>query len=307
MLMKKLPTLHVLNGDASLAAFSAAKLPGQVLVWREVLSEGPTFYNLKEKDFWQKRQDFITSEYGAPADKYKQKVLDEVQKLQGIGAFFEVVLWFDSDMMCQVNLLYLLQRLQQNKPALLSVCTPAPGKNIALLQPEELEQQFQERQRMDEEQLLQAVRVWQLFAGNNPLNLQLHLQQMAMPLPHLEEALQLYLHRYPSCTDGLSQPERMLLQIIQNGATSLKEVMEQFGQQAPGYGFGDMQLQHILSRLQPDLVQAKEPLSVSFFGERVLEGFASFTPKHRWLGGLEVQGSCPYCFDEDQNCIRKNC
>ncbi|WP_266206014.1 DUF1835 domain-containing protein [Pontibacter kalidii] len=305
--MKKLPTLHILNGDASVAAFSAARLPGQVLVWREVLSEGPAFYTLPEHEFWQKRQEFITSAYGETAEKYHEKVLNEVQKLAGVGAFFEVVLWFDTDLMCQVNLLYLLQRLQQGKPALLSVCTPAPGKNIALLKPEELQHLFDERQQLSEEQLEEAAQLWQLYAGSDQLNLQLYLQQMPVPLPSLEKALLLHLRRYPGCIDGLSQPERMLLQIIHGGATSINELMQQFWQQDPGYGFGDVQLQHILSRLQPDLVQAREPLSLSFFGGRVLEGYASFTPKHRWLGGVEVDGNCPYCFDQEKRALRRNC
>ncbi|OKL40370.1 DUF1835 domain-containing protein [Pontibacter flavimaris] len=306
--MKKLPTLHILNGDASVAAFSAAGLPGQVLVWREVLSEGPVFCALPAREFWQKRQEFITSTYGEVPEKYKAKVLDEVQKLEGTGAFFEVVLWFDTDLMCQVNLLYLLQHLHQSNPRLLSVCTPARGKNIGLLKPEELGQLFDRRQQLSGEQLEEAAKLWQLYAGSDLLHLQLYLQQMPVPvpLPFLERALQLHLRRFPGCADGLSQTERLLLQLINSGTTSINELMQQFWQQDPGYGFGDVQLQHILSRLQPDLVQAKEPLSLSFFGERVLEGYASFTPKHRWLGGVEVNGSCPYCFDYEKSALRRN-
>ncbi|WP_276496347.1 DUF1835 domain-containing protein [Pontibacter litorisediminis] len=305
--MKKLPTLHILNGDASLAAFTAANLPGQVMVWREVLSEGPVLSALPEHGFWQKRQEFITSSYSEPAEKYKEKVLDELQQLEGIGAFFEVVLWFDADLMCQVNLLYLLHRLQQQKPPMLSVCTPAHSQNIAYLPPQELQQLFEERLQLSDGQLQHAARLWQLFASPNQLDLQLYLNQYGSTLPLLEQALQLHLSRFPGCTDGLSQPERMLLSIIQSGAASIKEVMRQFWEQDPGYGFGDVQLLHILSRLQPDLVQAREPLSLSFFGERVLEGYASFIPKKRWLGGLEVNGSCPYCFDSSEKSLRKNC
>ncbi|WP_299754766.1 DUF1835 domain-containing protein [uncultured Pontibacter sp.] len=305
--MKKLATLHIINGDASLPAFAAANLPGQVLVWREVLSEGPVFYTLPEPEFWQKRQEFITDAYCEPSNKYKEKVLDEVQKLEGIEAFFEVVLWFDADLMCQINLLYLLQRLQRNKPSLLTVCTPGKGQNIGNMQPQELQNLFDERQQLGEEELQQAASLWQLYASPHPLDLQLHLQQIAIVFPHLEHALQLHLLRFPSCTYGLSQPEQMLLQIIQSGASSIKEVMQQFWQQDPGYGFADVQLQQILACLQPDLVKSKEPLSLSFFGERVLEGFAAFTPKKRWLGGMEINGSCPYCFDTEKNSLRKNC
>lgn len=304
--MKKLPTLHILNGDASVPAFTAAGLPGQVMVWREILSEGPVYYTLPEPEFWQKRQDYITSTYGEPAEKYKTKVLEELQKLEGIGAFFEVVLWFDTDLMCQVNLLYLLQRLHQKKPPMVSICTPVQGKNIALLKPAELQQLFQDRIQVDDTQLEQAKQLWQLYAGPNHLNLQVYLQQQSAPFLYLQQALQLHLRRFPACTNGLSQPEHMLLSMIQAGTTTVDALMQQFWQQDPGYGFGDLQLQEILARLQPDLVQAKEPLSLSFFGERVLEGYGSFIPKTRWLGGSEVNGSCPYCFDAEKGSLRKH-
>lgn len=304
--MKKLPTLHILNGDASLPAFEAAKIPGQILVWREVLSEGPVFATLPEHEFWQKRQEFITETYGEPPANYRQKVQDEVEKLEGAGAFFEVVLWFDADLMCQVNLLYLLQHLQQRKPPVVSVCTPEAEQQVALLEPEAMQQLMESRRQLSEEELEQAKHLWQLYASPNPLELQLYLQQLPVPTPQLEQALRLHLHRFPSCTDGLSQPERLLLQLINQGATTLPELLQQFGKQAPGYGFGDLQLQQLLFRLQPDLVQAREPLSLSFFGERVLESYATFTPKAHWLGGVEVKGHCPYCFDSEKNMLLKS-
>ena len=34
-------TLHVLNGDATAHPFASAGLPGDVAIWREMLSEGP--------------------------------------------------------------------------------------------------------------------------------------------------------------------------------------------------------------------------------------------------------------------------
>ncbi|TPE46330.1 DUF1835 domain-containing protein [Pontibacter mangrovi] len=305
--MKILPTLHILNGDASLPAFTAAKLPGQVLVWREVLSEGPVSSLLPQYEFWQRRQAFITAAYGESAEGYREKVLDELQKLEGLDAFFEVVLWFDADLMCQVNQLYVLQRLQKKKPKMVSICTPPPGKNIALMSPDGLFALMEQRQQVPEEELRQAASLWQAYASPDPMALELLMQDFDVALPHLLRALRLHLRRFPDCADGLSQPERALLQLIQEGCTSVSGLIKEFNQQDPGYGFGDAQLQHILARLQPDLVQAKEPLVLSFFGERVLDGIASFTPKKRWVGGVEINGSCPFCYDKTQNRLRKDC
>lgn len=302
--MKKLPTLHVLNGDASVPAFTKANLPGQILVWREVLSEGPVHATLPENEFWQKRQEYITQLANEPTDAYHAKVLEEVEKLEQSHLFFEVILWFDADLMCQVNLLFLLSRLQQCKPNLVSVCTPAPGENIGLLNAAQFQGLMENRQQLTDDQLLVAREMWELYASPQPLKLQLYIQQVSAPLLHLEAAMQLHFSRFPGCADGLSQPERALLYLIQEGAASMDALMKQFWAALPGYGFGDLQLKQLLSRLQPDLAQTTEPLKLSFFGERVLQGYANYKPKPHWLGGTEINGNTRFCYDQDSRKLR---
>ncbi|RIJ42362.1 DUF1835 domain-containing protein [Pontibacter oryzae] len=297
--MKKLSTLHILNGDASLPNFTKANLPGQVLVWREVLSEGPVHADLPESEFWQKREEYITRATKEPAEAYHIKVLEEVQKLEQAHTFFEVILWFDADLMCQVNLLFLLSRLQQRRPAMVSVCTPGPGSSIGLLNSGQLQALMEKRQQLTQDQLYSAGEIWELYASPHPLKLQLYLQQISSPLPHLDEAMHLFFTRFPDCTDGLSQPERALLQFIQDGATNMNALMQQFWIEYPGYGFGDLQLEQLLSQLQPDLAQTTEPLKLSFFGERVLQGYANYKPKPYWLGGTEINGNSRFCYDQE--------
>lgn len=303
--MKKLPTLHILNGDATQPTFALADLPGQVLVWREILSEGPVLGTLPDDEFWEKRQQYITQTYSEPQEAYNQKVLQELEKLRGAGAFFEVVLWFDADLMCQANLLYLLQRLANDGPELISVCTPAAPQAVALLNSQQLQDLFDNRQRLQPEHLKEARQLWRLFSGPDPLKLQVYLHQLAHPLPYLADALQLHLQRFPGCQTGLSHPEYALLRLIQEGATTFALLQQRFAAELPGYGFADSQLHQILARMQPDLVQGKEPLRLSFFGERVLEGYASFTPKRRWLGGVEVNGHEGWCYNQEENLLRK--
>jgi hypothetical protein len=44
--------LHVLNGDATLFKFKKTGLPGDIVVWREVLSEGPINNRTTYHDFF---------------------------------------------------------------------------------------------------------------------------------------------------------------------------------------------------------------------------------------------------------------
>lgn len=286
--MKKLPTLHILNGDASLPAFKAARLPGQVLVWREILSEGPAIASLPEHTFWQKRQRYMAETYGETAEAYQEKVLDELPKLNAAGIFFEVVLWFDADLMCQVNLLYLLHRMYQLQPTAVYVCTPPLPQNISLLNPEDLQQLFETRQTQTSSQLKQAHELWQLYAGPDPIRLQLWVQQHITLQHHLRQAMALHLSRFPNCGNGLGQPETVLLKLIQEGAKTTAQLMQQFWQHYPGYGFGDWQIMHLLTRLQPELVHVTEHLAISSLGLQVLQENAVYKLKAGWLGGLKI-------------------
>ncbi|WP_299821283.1 DUF1835 domain-containing protein [uncultured Pontibacter sp.] len=299
--MKKLPTLHLINGDASLDAFEAANFPGQVLIWREVLSEGPVIGSLPEQAFWQKRQEYITAAYHEKPEAYQQKVLTELEKLNNAQSFFEVILWFDADLMCQLNLLYLLQKLSKVKPATISVCTPAGNKNIGYSGPKELHAIFEKRLVITPAHLREAERIWQLYAGPDPLQLQLFVRQNEILLPNLKEAIYLHLLRFPNCKTGLSQPETLLLKIIEEGAHTLHELVQQFSEQQPSWGFGDGQLERILQHLQPALVSPQEPLNLTEKGQQVLQGLAVHVPAPAWLGGAHLQAQQMWCHNTLEN------
>ncbi len=298
--MKILPTLHILNGDASMPAFEAAALPGKVLVWREVLSEGPAVYTLPDDEFWKKRQQYITNNYAAPTSDYEAKVLQVVQKLQNAQSFFEVILWFDTDLMCQINLLYLLYLLDKNKVKLISICIPDEGENVGYLKPEQMRDVFENRKQLQPAQLEQATKLWQLYAGPDPMSLQAYLLQNDDRLPTLKKALYLHLKRFPDTQTSINYVQQVLLKLISNGCTDQRSLMEQFWKQEPDYGFGDLQLQHELSQLQPDLVSPAEPFILTDMGKRVLEGkqkYSRWLEDKPWLGGVQLTLDINWAYD----------
>ena len=303
--MKKLSILHILNGDATIPAFKSANLPGKVLVWREILSEGPAAALLPEQEFWQKRQAYITDIYHDSAEGYQQKVLQDLPKLDAAGTFFEVALWFDADLMCQVNLLYLLQRLHHLRPKLISLCTPPQSKSIGLMTANELQLLFEQRQQLTDLQLKQALALWQLYAGPDPLKLQQYLTDETIHLPNLWKALRLHLQRFPSCATGLSSPEMAVLELVQQGVIIKKELMQKFWKQHPAYGYGDLQIEHILQRLKPLLVQAEEHITLSKLGEQVLQGKKHYITESQRLGGVLIESNGVYCYNSVRQQLEK--
>lgn len=293
--MKKLPTLHILNGDASVPAFKVADLPGQHLVWREIMASGPAVDSMPPDAFWQMRQRYITETFQTTtAQDYQEKVLNELPKLENASHFLEVVLWFDSDLVCQINLLYLLHQLTKKRPALISVCI-ASGEAIAYKKHEQMQQLFEHRQMLDEAQLAQASSLWQLYAGPDPMKLQTYLQQNEVYSEQLKQALTLHLQRFPDQHTFLGQPQKILLTALEDGADTLIDVQKYFWQHDPGYGFGDWQLEALLEEISPELVEKKGiKLILTEKGKQVLTGKAKFEKiVSYWLGGVQMQQQKP--------------
>ena len=73
--------LHILNGDSTAQSFEDTGLEGDILVWREVLSEGPLEENITSGSFWRNRQEWIEEGFKETPANYQQNVLDQLVML----------------------------------------------------------------------------------------------------------------------------------------------------------------------------------------------------------------------------------
>src|SRR5439155_1597163 len=95
--------LHVLNGDATHRVFEQTHLTGDVLVWRDILVEGPAA-SPDERAPW------LAARLGINAEEYVRGRREEAAALAATARHDEVVLWFEHDLFCAVNLWFLLDR-----------------------------------------------------------------------------------------------------------------------------------------------------------------------------------------------------
>lgn len=122
------PHFHVLNGEATLAILRRTAVPGEFLVWPDMLMEGPLSGGRGGRPDPAQRAAFLAAEYGAPrretAARLKgfAKALDIAARSNG-----EVTLWFEEDAFCQINLACLLATLPPalRKRGRLSLVCPA--------------------------------------------------------------------------------------------------------------------------------------------------------------------------------------
>ena len=252
--------LHILNGDSTSQSFADTGLDGEILVWREVLSEGPLETDIASGSFWRRRMDWICSNERDTPDSYHTKVLDGLAQLD--KSFDEIDLWFEFDLHCQLNMLgvmnYLRQRTDLSGPAIFLVC-PAdfPGKpkfrGMGELNGEELASLYDNiRVQLSELDFIVAAEAWEVYVSCDQALLESYLRENNTwgGLHALKPALKAQLTRLQINAEGLNGVEQKLLEIYRSGHTNRIDLMRTFWDTETIYGMGDMELDIYLNRLK---------------------------------------------------------
>jgi hypothetical protein len=326
--------LHVLNGESTALSLRQSGLAGEHLVWKEALIWGPTPGNLSLSEWCRLRADFLAGAISTDAQQCFEDLMQQEALLATLARHDEVVLWFEFDLFCQLNLVYLLGKLRRQDLAatkLSLICIGEfPGiadfRGLGQLRPEQLVSLFPGRQPMTPEQLELAQRAWKACSSSNPQEIELLLSEDTAPLPFLQSALRLHLRRFPSVRNGLGHMEQMALEFITRGVSRFPELFREWSAAEPGYGLGDAQLWDVLIRM----VECGQPLllldgndglgfeanyrrlnqstfTLTDTGRKVLEGkhdLWEMGPKEHWLGGVHLVPPNPcWRWDEEQQTL----
>ncbi|MGN8068316.1 DUF1835 domain-containing protein [Mucilaginibacter sp. 22184] len=251
--------LHILNGDAALSGFNETGLDGDVLVWREVLSEGPLQENILSGSFWSARAQWISQTFHENIDVYQHKVIDELGKLN--SDYTEINLWFEFDLHCQVNLLGVLQMLSRktdmSAPAIYLICLADCvqfnfAKGLGELNGEQFEELYDGRERLNEWEFELATEAWQLYVQGNAAVLEKWLNENNFwgGMPLLKPALQAHLKRLQVNEAGLGYIEQRLLDIYNSGAKTRSSIYATFWNEDKIFGMGDSEIDIYLDSLQ---------------------------------------------------------
>ena len=321
--------LHIHNGDSAAGTARKADLPGEHLAWREALVCGPTPSGLSDDDFRQVRARHLSDVYGL---RFEDCAKELHEQQEAVAQFFdhdEVVLWFEHDLFCQVHLIYLLnwfaqRELGETKLSLISIDN-FPGiedfRGLGQLNEEQLASLFPQRREISSAQLNLGAKAWQAYSSSDPSQIESLLAEDAAALPFLKSALFKHLERFPSVRNGLGRVQNSALELIAAGHDEFKKLFSAFGKREPLYGFGDAQVFLELKRLtkgpHPLLTMnsdgngnptdSNEQLMTSFqitdHGQAVLNGaedFVRLTGIDLWLGGVHLQGTEAWRWDEDR-------
>ncbi len=256
--------LHIHNGDATADVAKQSSIPGEHFAWREALIEGPAPANVEGAEWRRRRARHLAKAYKVELEKCEQELRYQEKKLESFSDYDEVVLWFEHDLFCQVNLIYLLnwfsqRQLGKTKLSLVCIDSFAGKENfrgLGELTADELASLFPAREQVTLEQLDLSVRAWAAYSSPDPRDIQTLIQTDTSALPFLRAAFNSQLRRFPSTRNGLGSIENRGLQLIQSGLARFGELFPSFSEAEPIYGLGDAQF---WLALQP-MTQANQPL-----------------------------------------------
>lgn len=287
-------TLHILNGDATLQLFKQTQIEGETFVWREVLAEGPVNSEFNSEAFWAERKAFMTDFFTIESGGYDKDVYLPFQALlPKLNSFDEIVLWFEYDLFCQINMMALIQFLgevRSEDQTISMVCSGRiddSGKLYGLgeLSPQQLEEQLGKKLKLNTREFEYASEVYQAYCSSDPNSLYTYAILPSDEFWYLADALQAHFKRFPNCNSGLTEIEQKIVDLISEGVNSQKELVGRLLRWQEYYGFGDLQYFNIINHLKP-LFEDFEKLKLRT--EPELSSAAKSLDRNMKLGGASL-------------------
>jgi len=291
-------TLHIVNGDSLAEQMQELNLPGELIVWRELLCEGPTQKDINSA-FFQLRKKFLLKTYNISADNYEERFISEIKKLKSLKNYNKVVLWFEFDLFCHLNMLAAISLLTDKHgeiPISLVCSKKLQGEKefqaLSQLSLKELENHYKNSIQLNTEDIEVAVLVWELYCGDNPLKLKPQIK-IKTNFEYLSSCVRAHIERFPNSVTGINSLERNVLRLIENHDIKNENHLLGYALQYQGYyGYSDTQMQRLLKRLSIFYQSIEGKIVLSDKGKLALEGKKNF---YRELKNEEHFGGAKMC------------
>jgi len=315
--------LHIVNGLATLKLLDRTDIRGARVSGDDIFAEGPVQDCLETPGAWRTRAEYLQKHFGIPKEQYLQRKEERERNLRSFAYHEEVVLWFEFDLFCQLNLLYLLHWFSKKTLGHSRLTLICPGefpgvkrfRGLGDLGPGQLTSLFEDRAEITEQQRTLGVKAWSAYSSPDPTQIQLLLEESTEPLRHLHKAFSAHLERFPWTGSGLNGVEEKTLQSLSDGGPrkfpDLFEVVSA-SDKVFSHGMGDVQFSAYLAGLAegdnplirmenfaglltqdvPHRALGKWTIRITDQGKEVLKGRLDnieLRGMDRWLGGVHLK------------------
>jgi hypothetical protein len=268
------PTLHVTNGHAVVPEIAAAVgiAPDEILVWLEILHDGPVPADLRPAELARVRARHLTARswahHGNGAEPSEESALTAFRardaRLAEHPADAEVALWFEDDLYDA-----LLQAQVEDRLA----GRPGPVSRVHLRHPPrgDLRAAFEARERIEPDPAPFAAlrspdpRAWLDVA-----------------------AFERLLEELPDVRTGLTRVEREILTALADGPLPPPCLFVAVAEHEEPPWLGDDTVYALAADLDPLVTFTDDAYELTPEGRAVLAGTATRAPIDRWLGGVHL-------------------
>jgi hypothetical protein len=316
--------LHVTNGDGAANLLKASGLAGDVLVWRDPMHHGPFPADLDLDAVSDMRARYLGGTTGSYEDAARDFRLRN-DHLRAAAGYSEVTLWFEHDLLDQLQILQLLDWFSDadvGATKLSLICIDRfpgiePFRGLGQLHEDQIAGLHETRRPVSRAQLDLAVAGWVAFRASTPTRLEALLTSDLRPLPFLHAALTRHLEEFPWTLDGLTRSERQILEFVHQGVRAPGKLFAANMGRETALFEGDWRtFEHIadlcnahtpLLRCEPDGIFRRPPvaqipnaefieqrLEATGAGEEVLAlrlNASTLMDRDVWLGGVHLSSA----------------
>lgn len=304
--------LHITNGSSLTGALNEIGISGDILTWNEMLCEGPTLCQIDSKDFFSARESFFKDTYNIDAEDYKLKFVNELSKLDASQDYKKIVLWFEYDLFCHINLVAVISLISQKHleiPIYLVCSGRVSGekdmKGLAELTIEQLEDHYKDKVKLTKEDLNTALTIWRIYCGEDHNALKPYITKPSS-FKYLSNCLKAHLKRFPNTENGLCTIENNILEMIDKKDIRSNNQLLGYALTYQGYyGYGDTQLERIIDKLKMFIDDSGEKLKLNEKGQLAIQmkyNFSKELASEMAFGGLE---RLDFQFDDSLNTLLK--
>lgn len=306
--------IHIHNGDSTAMTARRANIPGRHVAFRETLITGPVRADLSQQEWIEERARFLSENYDQNLLRTRTELLDQELMLDQARRDDEVVLWFEYDLFCLINFLYLLGRLGKARHLSIIWCPQILGA----MDETELMNVFNSRAAALPAMLRTAASAWEAYTSDEATALNGIIDRDPSDFAFLRDGFRLHASRFPSVRNGLGAIEKRALEGIAAGATDFLSLFTRYDESPPRFGFGDSEILRHLRRLASCAVpmititevEGENPPKALFTltpaGQNVLDGKADFIDLNNagfWLGGAHLTRDRMWRWDEARQTI----
>ncbi|MFD1095935.1 DUF1835 domain-containing protein [Salegentibacter chungangensis] len=275
--------LHIVNGDDLAGKMKDLDLSGQVIVWRELLCEGPCLQEVGSREFIKTRKKFLKCTYGISSENYEEKFVSELSKLKKAGNYDHIILWFEFDLFCHINMLAAISFITENKYAvpMYLVCSKKLQDEeelqpLSRLSQKQLLNHFENKISLNTDDIEMANLIWELYCSNNPMQLKQQIKKTSN-FEYLSSSIRAHIERFPNSVTGINSLERNVLKLIEKHKIASQNQLLGYALQYQGYyGYSDTQMQRLLEKMNAFYVQKGDVVRLTEKGEQALAGTKNF-------------------------------